>query len=330
MNSTLDEPDAKPGDELCLSAPSGVCTLRAAIMEANAADDALTITLLPGEYLLTVVGSDEDAAFTGDLDITGNLSLVGSDAEKTIINALGLDGTDRVFHIVNPVTVSISGVTVRGGDTEGSGGGILNVSGELAVSDSIISNNAARGLGGGIANGGALTITRSTIADNAAISGEVIGSTSGVRLIAYTRAQAFAQGGGIYNIGKLTLTESTLYLNSAFNGGGLANDRGGFAALTNVTISTNTANNVGGGIYNVGEVQLVNVTIYGNLASEAGGGIYTFFTAGPGVTLTNSIVALNKIDDCSGAIQSNGFNIDSDGRCNLKQSSDLPKFDPRL
>lgn len=330
VNSTLDEPDAKPGDELCLSTPSGVCTLRAAIMESNAVSDADTITLPSGEYGLTIVGSDDDAAFTGDLDITSNLSIVGSDAEKTIINALGLDGTDRVFHIVNPVTVSISGVTVRGGDIAGSGGGILNVSGELAVSDSIISNNVARALGGGIANGGTLTIARSTIADNAAVSGEVIGNASGAELIAYTRAQAFAQGGGIYNAGKLELTESTLYLNLAFNGGGLANDRGGTAALTNVTISSNTANNVGGGIYDVGDVQLVNATVYGNLAGEAGGGIYTFFSAGPGVTLTNSIVASNNIDDCSGAIQSNGFNIDSDGRCNLKQSSDLPRFDPGL
>jgi CSLREA domain-containing protein len=330
VNSTLDEPDAKPGDDLCLSTPSGVCTLRAAIMEANAVGDADTIILPPGEYVLTVVGSDEDAALTGDLDITSDLSIVGDDAEKTIINAIGLDGTDRVFHIVNPATVSISGVTIRGGDIEGSGGGILNASGELAVSDSIISNNVARGLGGGIANGGALTITRSTIADNAAISGEVIGSTRGVRLIAYTRTQAFAQGGGIYNVGKLEITESTLSLNLAFNGGGLANDRGGSAALTNVTISTNTADNVGGGIYAVGDVQLVNATIYANLAGEAGGGIYTFFTAGPGVTLTNSIVAFNKIDDCSGEIQSNGFNIDSDGRCNLKQSGDLPEFDPGL
>jgi CSLREA domain-containing protein len=334
VNSTLDEPDAKPGDELCQSAPSGVCTLRAAIMEVNAViaeGNADTITLPPGEYGLTVVGSDEDAAFTGDLDITSNMSLVGSDAEKTIINALGLDGTDRVFHIVNPVTVSISGVTVRGGDIEGSGGGILNLSGELTVSDSIISNNVARGPGGGIANGGVLTVARSTIADNAAISGEVIGNGSSIALIGNTRAQGLiAAGGGIYNLGKLELTESTLYLNLAFNGGGFANDRGGSAALTNVTVSSNTADNVGGGILNSATLALANVTIYGNTASEAGGGIYTFFTAGPGVMLTNSIIANNKVDDCNGAITSGGFNIDSDGTCRLGQSGDLPKFDPRL
>ena len=33
VNSTLDEPDAAPGDGICFSTPSGKCTLRAAIME---------------------------------------------------------------------------------------------------------------------------------------------------------------------------------------------------------------------------------------------------------------------------------------------------------
>ena len=36
VNSFLDEPDAVAGDGNCLSTPSSLCTLRAAIMEANA------------------------------------------------------------------------------------------------------------------------------------------------------------------------------------------------------------------------------------------------------------------------------------------------------
>ncbi|MCI0354526.1 MAG: CSLREA domain-containing protein, partial [Acidobacteria bacterium] len=35
VDSTIDEPDANSGDGLCASAPSGECTLRAAIEEAN-------------------------------------------------------------------------------------------------------------------------------------------------------------------------------------------------------------------------------------------------------------------------------------------------------
>ncbi|MBI3241963.1 MAG: CSLREA domain-containing protein [Chloroflexi bacterium] len=330
VNSTLDEPDSKPGDGLCQSTPSGVCTLRAAIMEANANDEADTITLPPGEYDLTLVGSDEDAAFTGDLDLTSEIAVAGAVAEETIINAFGLDGTDRVFHIVDEVEVSISGVTIRGGDAEGSGGGILNAGGDLKISDSIISNNVARSLGGGIANGGVLTIIRSTIADNAAISGEVIGNGSSILPISNTAAQAFAQGGGIYNIGQLTLTESILHLNSSFNGGGLSNDRGGSAELTNVTLSENTADNVGGGIYDSGPAKLINVTVHGNLAGEAGGGIFVLFSAKPGVSVVNSLISNNKIGNCSGSVVSGGFNIDSDGTCNLNDKGDLAKIDPRL
>src|SRR4051812_10071615 len=35
VNSTADEPDAVVGDGSCSSAPSGACTLRAAVMEAQ-------------------------------------------------------------------------------------------------------------------------------------------------------------------------------------------------------------------------------------------------------------------------------------------------------
>lgn len=298
-------------------------------MEANTSGQADAIILPPGEYGLTIVGSNEDAAFTGDLDITSEMGLLGSDAKKTVINAVGLDGTDRVFQIVNQVAVSISGVTIRGGDTNNNGGGLLNTNGELTISDSIISNNLARGLGGGIANSGDLTVIRSTLTDNAAIGGEVIGNESGLAPIANPVAQVPAQGGGIYNIGQLTLTDSLLYLNSAFNGGGLANEKGS-AALTNVTIAGNTANNVGGGIYDSGTAQLINVTLVSNAAGEAGGGIYVLFPAKPGVNVLNSIISDNKVGDCSGNVVSRGFNIDGDGTCNLTQTGDQPKTDPRL
>ena len=57
VNSPFDAADANPGDAMCETAPgNGVCTLRAAIEEANtlgAGDD--TIILPPNTYLLTLV-----------------------------------------------------------------------------------------------------------------------------------------------------------------------------------------------------------------------------------------------------------------------------------
>ena len=57
VNSPFDAADANPGDAMCETGPgNGVCTLRAAIEEANtlgAGDN--TIILPPNTYLLTLV-----------------------------------------------------------------------------------------------------------------------------------------------------------------------------------------------------------------------------------------------------------------------------------
>src|SRR5437899_7628287 len=75
-NNLTDAPDANPGNGVCETAGgNGVCTLRAAIMEANAKSGVDTINLQPGAtYVLTRSGTD-DAALNGDLDINGGLIL---------------------------------------------------------------------------------------------------------------------------------------------------------------------------------------------------------------------------------------------------------------
>src|SRR5437870_8829452 len=75
VNSTDDAPDAVPGDGICATL-SGVCTLRAAIMEANQLPGAHTVTLPAGTYRLTIPGTSEQYALTGDLDILGELFIV--------------------------------------------------------------------------------------------------------------------------------------------------------------------------------------------------------------------------------------------------------------
>jgi CSLREA domain-containing protein len=84
VNSTADAVDTNPGDGVCADG-SGNCTLRAAIMEANALPGADTITLPAGTYILTIPGINEDAAATGDLDITADLTINGADTASTII-----------------------------------------------------------------------------------------------------------------------------------------------------------------------------------------------------------------------------------------------------
>ena len=76
VNSTLDDVDAAPGDGVCQTSTPGRCTLRAAVMEANANLGADTIVLQPATvYTLTIAGTTEDAAATGDLDLTEQVTI---------------------------------------------------------------------------------------------------------------------------------------------------------------------------------------------------------------------------------------------------------------
>src|SRR5207237_1013515 len=106
-----------------VNAADGVNSLREAIICANTTPGADTITVPAGTYTLMIAGTNEDAAATGDLDITDDLSLTGAGSATTIIDGGALD---RVFHVRPQVTVSMSGFTIRNGLTTSNGGAILN------------------------------------------------------------------------------------------------------------------------------------------------------------------------------------------------------------
>ena len=111
-------------------------------------------------------------------------------------NAFG-NGTSGVVN--DGMQTTISDCTIAG-DTSGSG---IDNSGTLTVTDSTISDNASNDAGGGISNSGTLTVADSTISDNSARRN---GS------------------GGINNSGTATITDSTISDNSAGFGGGISNE----------------------------------------------------------------------------------------------------------
>lgn len=125
---------------------------------------------------------------------------------------------------------------------------------------------------------------------------------------------------------------------STGDGGGIQNAVG-IVTLMNVTVSGNTASNRGGGIYNTytgGTVTLTNVTVSANSAAS-GGGIWNGTRSFPAalINLSNSIVAnqtsgADCINDIGGIITSLGYNLDSDGSCNLTATGDLPNATPVL
>jgi CSLREA domain-containing protein len=194
----------------------------------------------------------------------------------------------------------------------GAGGGILTVPAGVTVQiqDVTLRNGRAAGGGGAIHNSGVLTVQRSILSGNAAVSG----------------AGGAGFGGAILSSGSgssLTLTDSAVSGNTAqAGGGGLA--LGGAIALANVTISGNRSqSDFGGGLYLFSDVRgtVNNATIAGNSAGLKGGGAFLESSAFIGVSpkVTNSILAGNTAPsepDCSGAIDSAYDLIGNGAGCN--------------
>jgi uncharacterized repeat protein (TIGR01451 family)/CSLREA domain-containing protein len=308
VDSTTDAVDATPGDGICADA-AGHCTLRAAIQEANALAGADTITLPTGLYTLTLTTAGADPAASGDLDITGDLTINGAGATTTTIDGGGLN---RVFNIApsgTSPTVTISNLTIRNGMATsaagGAGGAILINLGNVTLNDCILSSNKADTNGGAIINSaGTLVINRCTLSTNL----------------------ANGNGGGLYNAATATLDSTTLSGNNATSqGGGLYN--AATVTLTNSTLSGNNATALGGGVYNAvtSNATVLFTTLALNTA-VSGGGVYN---AGS-VTLTSTLLNSNAGGNCRGTIGSGGTNLDSDGSCALSATGDLSNIDPLL
>lgn len=118
VNSTADQADSSPGNGVCETANgSGVCTLRAAVMETNALFGTDTIIVPYGVYHLDRAGTNEDHARTGDLDIHDHLTIVGRPrgTEYPIIHADSAMANERAFHVIDrspPLTVLLRYLTL--------------------------------------------------------------------------------------------------------------------------------------------------------------------------------------------------------------------------
>ena len=136
VNTTLDTVavDLRTGKDA-----TGHISLRSAIMAADASGGSNTIKLRNGTYTLTIAGANEDASATGDLDITGNLTIKGSGSRGTIIDGNNLD---RVIQVLEG-NVKISGVTIQHG-LANMGGGLLNSGGQVSLSSVVVAQEPCR------------------------------------------------------------------------------------------------------------------------------------------------------------------------------------------
>jgi len=299
-------------------------TLRDAITQANASTgNQEIINFGPG--------------LQGTIDLTStlptlnnNISIQGPGASYLTVQRDSGAGTFSVFTVDSGQTVSLSGMTIAGGnattimglgDSSGQGGGINNA-GTLTVNDSTFTGNSANGGansgGGGIYNSGTLMVNDSTFTDNSAPSGNGGGIWSDGTLMVnnstFTSNSAISGdgwGGGIENDGTLMVTNSTFTNNSTAYGGGIFND-GTTVSVTNSTFTNNSAPYDGGGIYNnVGVLTVTNSTFTNNSTVYAGGGIFNNVGV---LTVTNTIVAGNTGNDIRGQVQpTSGYNLIGNG-----------------
>ncbi len=285
-------------------------SLREAILATNADAGTDEIFLPAGTYTLSINGTGEDSAATGDLDILGDLSIIGDGAAATIVDATGLG--DRIFH-AHAGTITISGVSLQNATTNYGGGLDISPGADVTVNESVFSGHSASADGGAINNAGTLSLNDVRITGNSA-----------------------AMGGGLFNQGAATLDRVTIDGNSATGHGGGINTSlaGSTLSLTNVTLSGNTANGLGGAVYATDHaLTITNATIYDNTSLGGSGGIHIF--AGGSASLKNTILASNTgtsgpDDNTSDPVTSLGGNIDSGTTAGLGQPTDQSMTDPGL
>jgi predicted outer membrane repeat protein len=323
VNSTLDQPDADTADNVCSSFPAGLCTLRAAVMQANAHAGPDVILLPAGTYVITRVGTDSIAS-VGDLDVTDDLTIQAVGGTVTI-DANGAVTSDRAFKLLSG-SLFLEGITITGGNTAGSGGAIFAQGrGGLTLTNVTITGNTAGQGGGGVyATCATIQITSSVVQGNTNlgpgggggvnvefdISGIVpifpaltVSGSSFLNNTSLATGLAGGLGGGLLVANSsATISGSTFQGNSALQGGGFvyAPSQCTICSLTLTTslFEGNSALGFGGGAHlESGPLSVSNSRFVGNSASS-GAGLSTYGAA----TFTDVEVSRNTATGHGGGI----------------------------
>jgi hypothetical protein len=323
VNSEADVLDDGIGDGIChavLGLP-GVCTLRAAVQEANAHAGADQISLTAGQvYTLTRSGQDNTAS-NGDLDITDDVTILFfASGVRPVVDANGLE---RAFDI-HSGNVTMLGFDIVGGEAtiaSDRAGGAIAIdfdAGAVHLSLLRVQGNRAN-FGGGLYNDGPdTTLSASEVFDNESDNGF---PDSG--------------GGGVFNRGTLVIDHSSIYANSGIGALGttaIANTPPVTGSPSLNLIDSTVADNVGIGIDSQDDSTLVvrNSTIAANTNTGVRiGGVGGTFQ------MRNSVIAKNGMQDCvvsiSASLNLDRYNADSDDTCELGGgSSNYPGIEPEL
>ncbi|MBN1873294.1 MAG: tandem-95 repeat protein [Anaerolineae bacterium] len=271
-------------------------------IEAASADDIVQIAgycldvETRGSAALTL---QQVAYLTKSLTLRGGYTPDFSGEADPDTNATILDARDlgRVVYISGsdpPVTATVEGLQLEGGNA-GLGGGVLNGGGgvyaltsTLTLSRTYISRSSAQQGGGMYADNSILTLTDNHIFSNTASE----------------------EGGGVYivNASAVTLTGNLIMTNTASEEGGggrLLHSRG---MILNENYIFDNAADLGGGIY-LEDCAIVAIedAVENNYASTSGGGVYMKVVTATvqGITVTHN----QAIDDGAGFYLSNSHAV---------------------
>ena len=323
VTSGVDAVDVNPGNGVCETAGGpGVCSLRAAIQEANALAGGDVIHLPAGHWVLTIAGAGEDLGATGDLDVFDHLEIVGAGSSATVIDA---DGVDRVLHLHNinslypQPSVSISGVTLTGGiapamDSPVGGGLRAEQLDTLDLEDVAVTGNSANQGGGLWLSGGVVSLVSCNVSDNTALD---LGVTN-------------RYGDGLYaGTVDLEIRASSVTGNQgAHPASGAIHAHGcPSVAVVNSTVAGNTS---GGVRSHNSDVEVIQSTIVDN----GGNGVaFSSYDGTNTLLLATSIFAGNGVFSCSisSGVYTHEGNIDGGDSCSFDTGAgELVNTDPML
>lgn len=286
------------------------CTLREAVLAANARAGADTVLLRSGKrYDLEQPGTGEAAGLIGDLDVTDRLAVVTTKQSRATIDANGLD---RVFDFA-AARGSLTRLVVTGGSPAAfeSGGGIQAIGAPLHLARTRIAGNQAQSSGGVLAFDGG-SIVRSQITGNLAVTNNaglnVFGASAEKPFLLdrtlVARNETPLGPGGIGG-GDIVVKRSRVLRNRATGGSGFCGglDLGGTSKIVDTRIAFNEAAGAGGGgvcTAGVGtHLDIRSSVIERNTAAGNGGGVLFTYSFG---SIRNSTITRNVAAGDGGGI----------------------------
>ena len=318
------------------------CSLREAVLRANATAGTDTVTVPAGTYTLTLARVQNDCTGNhGALSVNDSLNIVGAGQATTIIQAgtTNTNGIDMVMNVnedlgtancpLTNATASISNLTMKFGRNHGAvatfdgDGGCMEFdtgtsgNANLAMDHVTLTDcSTTDGNGGGIATfnvtlpGGGTGL--------ATITNSIFQNSS----VAEVNTNAAGSGGAIWvsDRARMSMSNSQILNNNANQVNGTGRGVGGglfiFSAgsgsrqtvVHGTTITGNQASGDGGGIWDTSNLLIDNTggstVISGNTAGGNGGGIH-YHAASP------DVMTLSKVTITGNTATGNGGGIDS-------------------